>query len=138
MSDKEDNVIRFPKENRRLDVSNISMDIEEIAEEIRLIKLAYFNEIADELVDNALRSMSMLNLEDTPNETFPIETKDIILLKETFISMMARIVGLEHPLHNLSEDNIVLTDLIDGEDTYYHSYHFKTKEEKDLEIKETP
>jgi hypothetical protein len=126
-------IIKFPKENKRFDLSNISMDPEEIAEEIRLIKMAYFSTISDEIVDDVLRSLSMLNLEDTPNETYSVEAKDLILLKESIISMLCKIIGLKHPLHELSEDNIIISETFDGEDTLFHNYRFKTDPEKLIE-----
>ena len=65
--------------------------------------------------------MSILNLEDTPAETHQIESKDIILIKESISAALCRIVGIEHPLHNLGEDNIILTQ----DDEEICSYRFK-------------
>lgn len=121
-----DNVIQFPVVNKRYDLSNIAVEPEEIAEKIRLMKMAYFSGVADEMVDDTLRSMTMLNLEDSPLDTNPIDSKDIILLKESIISTLCRIIGIYHPLHEVIDENIIVSSIEEGDlDEAYFKYKFK-------------
>jgi hypothetical protein len=108
MSD--DNIIAFPVKNKRFDLANIPVDPETIAEQIMMMKLAYFAEVSEQMLDDVLRSMSMLNLEDGRSETNPITQKDIILIKESIASGLCRIVGIEHPLHDIVEENLSLNE----------------------------
>jgi hypothetical protein len=116
-----------------MDLSNISVEPSLVAEEIRLIKMSYFSTVAEQMLDDTLRSMSMLNLEDGKSETFPIEQSDVILIKESIISGLCRIVGIEHPLHKYLADNLVMSEA--GDDDLgmpITSYKFKDVEETEV------
>lgn len=128
MEDQTTNIVQFPLVNRRHDVSNIALDPEEVADKIRLMKLSYFNSVTEELVDDVLRSLSTLRLEETPAETTPVTSLDIIMLKETIMAMLCRIVGISHPLHEMAQDNIILSELMDDNEygIPYQKYHFKS------------
>lgn len=130
-SKDDDNVVQFPIVNKRFDVSNIALDPEEVADKIKLMKLTYFATMSDEIVEDALRALAQLRLNETPVDTNPIESGDLILLKEAFVSTMCRIVGIEHPLHQIIEDNIVISleDVDDYDETFYN-YRFKSEPSK--------
>ena len=123
------NIILFPVTNRRHDVTRIAVDPEEVAARIRSMKMAFFAEVADQVVDDTLRSISVLNLEETKAETFPLESRDVILIKEAVISALCRIVGIEHPLHEIGDDNIVISDILQDAEASLFKYRFKSEPE---------
>jgi hypothetical protein len=97
------------------------LDLEGLYKNIEKIKIAYFSDISRAMADDVLRSIGILNLEESPIETYDVTTKDIILLKEAISAVMCRIVGIDHPLHELAEENIFLTQ----DDEEVCSYRFK-------------
>lgn len=110
------NVVKFPKENRRLDVSNIALEPEDVMKKIHLMKKGYFADVADHILDDVLRSIGCLDLEETKFETFPIQDDDLIMIKESIISAMCRIVGIDHPLHQIAKNELLnLREEIDDE-----------------------
>lgn len=121
------NVIKFPKENSRLDLSNIAVDFEEIANNIHLMKKSYLSDVADAILDDVLRSISCLNLEETKNETYQMEGQDLILIKESIVASMCRIIGISHPLHSIGKENLI-QEFDSNEDEYsLLSYKFKSE-----------
>lgn len=123
-------VIKFPIENKRLDLSNIPLDHGSVVEQVQMLKLSYFSDVAEAMLDDTLRSMSMLKLEEGRLPTNPIDQKDIILIKESIVAGMCRIVGIEHPLHRLMDDNLEVTSVTDDEEEMTMGYRFK-----DVEVK---
>ena len=123
-------IVKFPGENKRLDLSNIPLDHGSVVEQDQMLKLSYFSDVAEAMLDDTLRSMSMLKLEEGRFPTNPIEQKDIILMKESIVAGMCRIVGIEHPLHRLMDDNLEVTSVTDGEEEVTMGYRFK-----DVEVK---
>lgn len=119
----DDNIIRFPKENKRYNLSNIPVDEEEIAKNIKLMKMSYFSEVSEEIMDDIMRSLSSLRIE----ETAPLQHNDIILIKESIISALCRAVEIEHPLHKIGSDNIIISKIEDE----FCTYKFKGKDDTD-------
>lgn len=111
-----DNVVKFPKENRRLDVSNIALEAEEMIKKIHLMKKGYFASMADNILDDVMRSIGCMDLEETKQETFSLEDSDLIMIKESIIAAMCRIVGMEHPLHQIAKTELLsMREEIDDE-----------------------
>ena len=125
----EDNVIKFPDINRRFDVSNIEIEPESVAKKIEEMKLMYFSNVAEAISEDVMRSISILNLDETKFETFDVEPEDMIMLKETIMSIMCRIVGIGHPIQEIAHDELTIMNLeLDGyEDLEISSYKFKDR-----------
>lgn len=131
-----DNIFVFPKTNPRFELDNIEIDHEDIAKKIKLIKMTYFSDIADSILDNVIRSISLLNLNNSP-ESGNLTSTDIILLKEAIISTMCKLSGVDHPLHKIAMDNIIINSTEDDADDVYFKYTFKENDEEEkLEKKE--
>ena len=123
----ENNVIKFPIENKRADLSNIAIEPEEVFEKIRLMKKSYFSEVAETILDDVLRAVGCLDLEESKFPTHEPEHEDLIMIKESVISLMCRIVGIEHPLHEISKNEIIDTTITDDDGmNLYLGYKFKS------------
>lgn len=127
---KSSNIINFPVENKRFDLTNIDVMPDEIAEKIRLIKMTYFSDIADAILDNVIKSISILNLNDDPDAGMATST-DVIILKEAIIALMCRLVEMDHPLHQIGIDNIVISAYENENENTYFKYEFKKQEKKE-------
>lgn len=121
------NVIKFPVENRRLDLSNISTEKEEIMKNVEDMKKAFFATITDTILEDVLRSIDCLELRDTRAPTQDPSDHDIILIKESIIAAMCTIVGLTHPLHAISKKYISDVDMTDVEGDFYLKYRFRSE-----------
>ena len=106
------NVITFPKDNKRLDISNTPVTAEDVAIEITKIKMDFYHEVADELLDGMIRKIGSLNLGD--QEDVIINDIDIIFLRECITSFISKLAGVEHPLANLPETMIVDLNVNEG------------------------
>lgn len=102
-----DNVIAFPKENKRLDVSNTPVSVEEVAKAIEKMKMDFYHDVADNLMDHIVQSIGSLNIE--ADETVRLKDVDVILVREVLTALMSKIGGISHPLNGLAE--AVVTDL---------------------------
>lgn len=131
MEDKKtSNVIKFPVENRRADMSNIPTEPEEIIDKIELIKRSYFSDVSDRILDDVLRSIDVLGLEYSKFDTFDMTSNDHILIKESIISAMCRIVGIDHPLHAIGDTEIVQHIDVEFDDSTVHSYRFRSEKDR--------
>lgn len=102
-----DNVITFPKENKRLDVTNTPVSVDEVAKVIEKMKLDFYHDVADNLMDYIVQSIGSLNIDSgNPNE-IALREVDIIFLREVLTSFMCRLGGVSHPLKNLAEATVV-------------------------------
>ena len=127
-----DNVVKFPKENRRMDVSNIALEPEDVMKKIHLMKKAYFADTAEYILDDVLRSIGIMDLEETKFETFPLADSDQIMIKEAIIAAMCRIVGIQHPLHEIGQREILSLKEVDiDEDVMYLGYKFRSEASSD-------
>ena len=97
-----DNVIAFPKENKRLDVSNTTVSVDEVAKAIEKMKLDFYHDVADNLMDHIVQSIGSLNI-DGGGDEIHLREMDIIFLRETLTSLMCRLGNIDHPLKNLAD-----------------------------------
>ena len=102
-----ENVIAFPKGNKRLDVSNTPTSIDEVARAIEKMKMDFYHDVADNLMDHVVQSIGSLNIE--ADENVSLKDVDIILVREVLTSLMCKIGKIDHPLNGLAE--VVVTDL---------------------------
>lgn len=109
-----DNVITFPKGNKRLDVTNVPVSVEDVARVIEKMKLDFYHEVADELMDYVVQSIGALNLDSGNTDEVRMREVDIIFLREVLTSFMCRIAGVGHPLNSLA-DSVVLEVKSDDE-----------------------
>lgn len=105
-----DNVIAFPKENKRLDVANTPLGVEEVAKAIEGMKMDFYHDVADNLMDHIIQSIGTLNLDGGSTEEVKLREIDIILMREVLTAFMCKIAGVDHPLKALAET--VVTDLV--------------------------
>jgi hypothetical protein len=108
-----DNVIAFPKENKRLDVANTPLGVEEVAKAIEGMKMDFYHDVADNLMDHIIQSIGTLNLDGGSTEEVKLREIDIILMREVITAFMCKIAGVDHPLKALAET--VVTDLVVGD-----------------------
>lgn len=101
------NVISFPKNNRRLDVTNTPVNAEEVAQAIQNMRLDFYHQVSDELMEDLLTKIGSLNL--NLDEDVRLEEKQIIFLREVITSFICKIAGVDHPLNSLA--STVVTDL---------------------------
>jgi hypothetical protein len=115
-----DNVIAFPKENKRLDVSNTPTSVDEVAMAIEKMKLDFYHDVADNLMDHVVQSIGSLNIDSSHNEEIHIREIDIILMREVITAFMCRLGNVEHPLKNLADEVVkdVNTDQENGSIDY--------------------
>jgi hypothetical protein len=133
MGKDNDNIIIFPTNNPELSIDGIAITQEETKEKIKQIKLAFFSSAADEILENVIRSIGSLGITDKSKE---IETRDIIMLKESIISVMCRITDVSHPLHKISEDEIMIDlNMHEELDDMFFDYKFKSEIEEELNKK---
>ena len=100
-----DNVIQFPLINKRFDLTGIPIELDDLAENIKKLKFEYFSEVSRTIVDQVINSIMSLEF----NNESTLSSKDIILIKESISAALCRLAELEHPLHELGEENIILT-----------------------------
>jgi len=108
-----DNVITFPKENKRLDVSNTPTSVDEVARAIEAMKLDFYHDVADNLMDHIIQSIGSLNL-DGNSEEVHLREVDIILIREVLTAFMCKLGGVEHPLKNLADAVVQDLNVHDG------------------------
>lgn len=97
-----DNVIAFPKENKRLDVSNTPVSVDEVAKAIEKMKLDFYHDVADNLMDHVVQSIGSLNI-DGGSDEIHLREMDIILVREVLTALMCRLGGVDHPLMGLAD-----------------------------------
>lgn len=97
-----DNVIAFPKNNKRLDVSDMPVSAEEVAREITKIRLDFYYQVADEMMETLMRTIGALGISkaEVPEEV-NVEDIDVIFMREMLAAFMCRIANVEHPLVDL-------------------------------------
>lgn len=128
-----DNVIVFPTNNPELSIDGIALNKQETKEKIKQIKLSFFSSAADEILEHVIRSIGSLGITTTSKE---INTRDIIMLKESIISVMCRLNDVSHPLHKISEDEIMIdTSHEDELDELFFDYKFKSELEEEISKK---
>lgn len=113
-----DNVIAFPKENKRLDVSNTPTSLDEVAAAIEKMKLDFYHDVADNLMDHVVQSIGSLNLDSSHEEEIHIREVDIILMREVLTAFMCRLGGVNHPLKNLADAVVKDLNIEEGQIDY--------------------
>lgn len=114
-----DNVIAFPKENKRLDVSNTPVSVEEVAKAIEKMKMDFYHDVADNLMEYIVQSIGSLNIDGgQEEEDMKLQEIDIIMMREVLTAFMCKISGVDHPLKNLSEAMVKDLIIIDGRIEY--------------------
>jgi hypothetical protein len=109
-------ILSFPKTHPKFDMSDVPLDPVEMQKKLELIRMSFYADIADELLDQVACRIGVLNL-NKKNEpalvaAFP---KDIMLLREVLIGMMCRFSDIKHPTHDMFEKMYDLTEDFDEE-----------------------
>lgn len=107
-----DNVIAFPKENKRLDVSNTPVSVDEVARAIEKMKLDFYHDVSDNLVEHIIQSIGSLNIDG--EDEIRLREIDIILIREVLASLMCRLGGIPHPLNGLADAVVKDLAISDG------------------------
>lgn len=109
-------ILSFPKSHPKFDVSDIPIDPDELKKKLELIRLSFYADVADEILDQVACRIGMLNLkkknEAALTDAFP---KDVMLLREVLIGMMCRFSDIHHPTHDVFEKIYSLTEDFDEE-----------------------
>lgn len=116
-------LLMFPVQNRRIDVPGVTALQDALADDVKMMKLAHFAAVSDQILDDALRSISVLKIEGV--DVHDVDQKDLILIKESIVSTLCRMEGMEHPLHRLMEDNLIVNDVSDDDDGITMAYKFR-------------
>lgn len=128
-----DNVITFPKENKRLDVTNTPVSVDEVARAIEKMKLDFYHDVADNLMDYIVQSIAALNLDSNNPDEIHLREMDIIFLREVLTSFMCRLGGVEHPLKNLADAVVRDVNVEEGMIDYRLSIPLMTPEKSPAE-----
>lgn len=122
-------VISFPKNNPRITEQDI-LTREEMVEKKRNLKLNFFRDAADDVVENIVRDIAALDLATiTGGELNDLNAKDIIMLREALLGIMCRLTGMDHPLHRISNDIIVAKEVVDEYGDAMYDYTLKETSE---------
>ena len=108
-----DNVIAFPRENKRLDVSNTPVSVDEVAKVIEKMKLDFYHDVADNIMEHIVQSIGSLNIDGGGDEIHMREI-DIILMREVMTSLMCRLGSISHPLNGLADAVVKDLTISDG------------------------
>ncbi len=125
-------LIKFPLRNSRTELGFAQSALEK---DIESIKLGKFSMVADEITDDVIRSIQILRLEETVEVSNEIETKDYIMLKEAIVAIMCKIVKIEHPLHDIEEQELIVSETIEDVNDFdipSIRYRFKSEPEDKL------
>ena len=98
-----DNVIAFPKENKRLDVANTPISVDEVAKAIEKMKMDFYHDVADNLMDHIVQSIGSLNIEAGGGQEISLRDVDVILVREVLTALMCKVGGVDHPLMGLGD-----------------------------------
>lgn len=119
-------VISFPKSNPRAEET---LTTEDIIQKKRNLKINFFKDAADDIVENIVRDIASLELSTITNgELAPLQPKDIIMLRESLLSIMCRLTVMDHPLHDIVDELIVSEETFDEYGEPMYGYSFKDKE----------
>lgn len=127
-------VIKFPIKNPRVELGILEVEQRSLEDTIQAMKMAHFAALSDSIVEDVIRSISVLGLDESQTGAKSIlDSKDVIMLKETIVATMCRIVGIEHPLHAIENQELILAEYIEdveGYDVPYFRYRFKSEPEE--------
>lgn len=111
------NIISFPKSNKRLDVTNTPVNAEEVAKVIDGMKIDFYHDVADNLMDYIVTSIGSLGI-DANKDDIQLRDIDIIFMREVLTAFMCRLGGVEHPLKTLPEATVVGLTIDEGTISY--------------------
>lgn len=100
------NVIKFPKENPRINAQETLSDVQK---KIDKAKEKYVNSLVDHHCSQLLAGISLSGIEIETDEFM----KDFAFTVETVRSSMYRSMGIEHPLHEQIDEAI---DVVEAEE----------------------
>lgn len=122
-----DNVIQFPKNNKRLDVSDTPVSADEVAREITKIKLDFYYQVSDEIMESLMRTIGAVGISNAETEDeVNLEDVDVIFMREMITAFMCRVAGVDHPLVDLPHhfiENLKINEI------GAYEYRVKTVEE---------
>lgn len=115
MSEDTSNVILFPKQTVRPLPKQISRS--KLIEKASTMKIEFYNEMADDMIDTIVRQISALDLNDMIDEDTPgvLNEMDVIIIREAIVSLMCRLTNINHPLQPLLKDLMTVKEVL-GED----------------------
>ena len=97
-----DNVISFPKNNKRLDVSDTPVSAEDVAREITKIKTDFYYQVSDQMMETLMRTIGAMGISKAEYpEDLNLEDIDVIFMREMITAFICRVAGVEHPLVDL-------------------------------------
>lgn len=122
-------VISFPKTNPRVTEKDI-ITTEEILEKKKTLRMNFFKDAADDIVENTVRDIASLELSTlTGRDLSQLQAKDIIMLREALVSIMCRLTDIDHPLHKITENLIISEETVDEYGDAMYGYSFKESDE---------
>ena len=122
-------VISCPKNNPRATADKFTAD--DLAEKKKNIKMNFFRDTTDDIVENIIRDIAALELSTIlGSDLAEINAKDIIILRESILSIMCRLTKMDHPLHDIVDDLIIAEETVDEYGESMYDYKFKVDETK--------
>ena len=124
-------VVEFPKKNPRVEPGVLEQA--SVEDSIKMMKVGKFMVLADAIVDDVLRSIAVLKIEESVDDPQDISHREMIMLKEMIVSMMCKMVSIKHPLHDIQENELIIYEMIEdisGFDVPYFKYRFKSEPEE--------
>ncbi len=90
------------------------------------MKIEFYNEMADDMIDTIVRQVAALDLNDMiDDEPGVLNEMDIIILRESIVSLMCRLTNLEHPLQPLLKGIMNIKEVVDDSGEVVYTYTLK-------------
>jgi hypothetical protein len=123
------NVLAFPTKNTNVPVVKKpkAVDQKKLLEKANNMKIEFYNEMADDIINSIVRRIAALDLAEMSNvesEDERLNEMDIIILRESLVSIMCRLTAVDHPLHKILNQIIDITEVETDEGPLY-SYTLK-------------
>lgn len=98
----ENNIIRFPQND-----TNFPSNKQDAEDHINFVRQQYCDEVVSDTIDAII---SVLNSYGFVARTDADSIKDIVFLEETLKALTYRYKKLDHPLHDIIDQSITLSD----------------------------